>query len=103
MLFLFKKVPDCIEKLSQAGVKIWVLTGDKTETAINIGYLSSDFFLILSCSVISSNVISCDVVDRYACSLLREGMKKILITLDSPDIETLEKQGDKDAVAKVYT
>lgn len=44
MLFLFKKVPDCIEKLSQAGVKIWVLTGDKTETAINIGYLSSDFF-----------------------------------------------------------
>lgn len=57
--------------------------------------------MILSCSVISSNLIGCDVVDRYACSLLREGMKKILITLDSPDIETLEKQGDKDAVAKV--
>ncbi|EOA25787.1 hypothetical protein CARUB_v10019154mg [Capsella rubella] len=70
---LQKGVPDCIEKLSQAGVKIWVLTGDKTETAINIG---------------------------YACSLLREGMKKILITLDSSDIEALEKQGDKDAVAK---
>lgn len=30
-------------------------------------------------------------------------MEKILITLDSPDIETLEKQGDKDAVAKVCT
>lgn len=28
-------------------------------------------------------------------------MKKILITLDSPDIKALEKQGDKDAVAKV--
>ncbi|KAG7559026.1 P-type ATPase subfamily IV [Arabidopsis thaliana x Arabidopsis arenosa] len=70
---LQKGVPDCIEKLSQAGVKIWVLTGDKTETAINIG---------------------------YACSLLREGMKKILITLDSSDIEALEKQGDKEAVAK---
>ncbi|XP_010502792.1 PREDICTED: probable phospholipid-transporting ATPase 8 [Camelina sativa] len=70
---LQKGVPDCIAKLSQAGVKIWVLTGDKTETAINIG---------------------------YACSLLREGMKKILITLDSSDIETLEKQGDKEAVAK---
>lgn len=41
LVFLFKKVPDCIDKLSQAGVKIWVLTGDKTETAINIGYLES--------------------------------------------------------------
>lgn len=40
-------------------------------------------------------------IDRYACSLLREGMKKILITLDSSDIEALEKQGDKEAIAKV--
>ncbi|KAL1187729.1 putative phospholipid-transporting ATPase 8 [Cardamine amara subsp. amara] len=70
---LQKGVSDCIEKLSQAGVKIWVLTGDKTETAINIG---------------------------YACSLLREGMKMILITLDSSDIEALENQGDKEAIAK---
>ncbi|KAK2375943.1 putative phospholipid-transporting ATPase [Trifolium repens] len=31
-------VPDCIDKLAQAGIKIWVLTGDKMETAINIGY-----------------------------------------------------------------
>jgi magnesium-transporting ATPase (P-type) len=29
-------VPDCIEKLLQAGIKVWVLTGDKEETAINI-------------------------------------------------------------------
>ncbi|KAE8663598.1 Tir-nbs-lrr resistance protein, putative isoform 1 [Hibiscus syriacus] len=28
-------VPDCIETLSRAGIKIWVLTGDKMETAIN--------------------------------------------------------------------
>jgi len=31
-------VPTCIETLSRAGIKIWVLTGDKMETAINIGY-----------------------------------------------------------------
>lgn len=30
-------VPDTLRKLEQAGVKIWVLTGDKQETAINIG------------------------------------------------------------------
>ena len=38
---------------------------------------------------------------RYACSLLREDMKQIVITLDSPYIDALEKQGDKEAIAKV--
>lgn len=33
-----KQVPECIDKLAQAGIKLWVLTGDKMETAINIGY-----------------------------------------------------------------
>ena len=31
-------VPICIETLARAGIKIWVLTGDKMETAINIAY-----------------------------------------------------------------
>ncbi|MBA0863355.1 hypothetical protein Goshw_019884 [Gossypium schwendimanii] len=66
-------VPDCIDKLAQAGIKLWVLTGDKMETAINIG---------------------------YACSLLRQGMKQIIIHLDTPEIQSLEKTGDKDAVIK---
>ncbi|XP_078431010.1 ATPase E1-E2 type family protein / haloacid dehalogenase-like hydrolase family protein [Wolffia australiana] len=66
-------VPECIDKLAQAGIKIWVLTGDKMETAINIG---------------------------FACSLLREGMKQIVITLDSDEIKTLEKEGDKSAISK---
>ena len=30
-------VSECIETLLQAGLKIWILTGDKEETAINIG------------------------------------------------------------------
>ncbi|KAG1346362.1 putative phospholipid-transporting ATPase 4 [Cocos nucifera] len=50
---LQKGVPQCIDKLAQAGLKIWVLTGDKMETAINIG---------------------------FACSLLRQGMKQICIS-----------------------
>lgn len=33
-----EQVPECIDRLAQAGIKIWVLTGDKMETAINIGY-----------------------------------------------------------------
>lgn len=66
-------VSECIDKLAQAGIKIWVLTGDKMETAINIG---------------------------YACSLLRQGMKQIMITLDTPEIIGLEKAGEKAAIAK---
>merc|ERR1719502_1792667 len=31
-------VPDAVSKLAKAGIKIWVLTGDKEETAINIGF-----------------------------------------------------------------
>jgi len=40
---LQRGVPECIDKLAQAGIKIWVLTGDKMETAINIGYDSALF------------------------------------------------------------
>ncbi|KAI8981435.1 hypothetical protein BDB01DRAFT_794086 [Pilobolus umbonatus] len=31
-------VPETIAELATSGIKLWVLTGDKTETAINIGY-----------------------------------------------------------------
>lgn len=40
-------VPDTIHTLQQAGIKIWVLTGDRQETAINIG---------LSCRLISESM-----------------------------------------------
>ncbi|KAK9735052.1 hypothetical protein RND81_04G180700 [Saponaria officinalis] len=33
-------VPEAIESLRKAGIKVWVLTGDKQETAISIGYSS---------------------------------------------------------------
>ncbi|XP_029356232.1 phospholipid-transporting ATPase IC isoform X2 [Echeneis naucrates] len=31
-------VPETIAVLQQAGIKVWILTGDKKETAVNIGY-----------------------------------------------------------------
>ncbi|KAE8125008.1 hypothetical protein FH972_019846 [Carpinus fangiana] len=68
-------VPECIDKLAQAGIKIWVLTGDKMETAINIG---------------------------FACSLLRQGMKQIVISSEVPEIKALEKAGDESAVTAAF-
>ena len=40
-------VPDTIHTLQEAGIKIWVLTGDRQETAINIG---------MSCKLISEDM-----------------------------------------------
>lgn len=40
-------VPDTIHTLQQAGIKVWVLTGDRQETAINIG---------MSCKLISEDM-----------------------------------------------
>ncbi|XP_006342965.1 probable phospholipid-transporting ATPase 4 [Solanum tuberosum] len=74
---LQKGVPQCIDKLAQAGLKIWVLTGDKMETAINIG---------------------------YACSLLRQGMKQICITtVDADSVAQDSKQATKENILKQIT
>lgn len=32
------QVADTIQFMKRAGIKVWVLTGDKIETAINIGF-----------------------------------------------------------------
>ncbi|KAK6645447.1 hypothetical protein RUM43_001724 [Polyplax serrata] len=42
------QVPETIEALIKADIRVWVLTGDKQETAINIGY---------SCKLITSGMI----------------------------------------------
>ena len=39
-------VPETIANLILGGVKVWVLTGDKQETAINIGYSCQVFVVI---------------------------------------------------------
>lgn len=31
-------VAECIDSLRQGGIRVWVLTGDKIETAVNIAY-----------------------------------------------------------------
>lgn len=53
---LQKGVPETIERLRRANVKMWMLTGDKRETAINIGH---------SCRLIK-DYSSVDVLDAEA-------------------------------------
>ncbi|KAI4339311.1 hypothetical protein MLD38_024268 [Melastoma candidum] len=48
-------VPEAIESLRMAGIKVWVLTGDKQETAISIGYSSKLLSSNMTQIIISNN------------------------------------------------
>ena len=48
------EVGETIEILKEAGIKIWVLTGDKVETAINVGYSCNLLNLYLTHLLIDS-------------------------------------------------
>ena len=48
-------VPEAIESLRTAGIKVWVLTGDKQETAISIGYSSKLLTRKMKRIIINSN------------------------------------------------
>jgi len=54
-------VGDTIEALKNAGIKVWVLTGDKVETAVNIGYscrlLNNDIMQLLIDAKTSKDVL----------------------------------------------
>lgn len=52
---LQKGVPEAIEALRTAGIKVWVLTGDKQETAISIGYSSKLLTNKMTQIIINSN------------------------------------------------
>ncbi|URE37000.1 ATPase, class [Musa troglodytarum] len=67
-------VPVCIETLARAGIKIWVLTGDKMETAINIA---------------------------YACNLINNDMKQFIISSETDAIQEAEEKGDPVEIARV--
>ena len=61
-------VPDAIQLLAQAGIKLWVLTGDKVETAINIG---------------------------FSCNLLDNDMDLIVFSIEDEDTKKAEEELDK--------
>lgn len=52
---LQEEVPETIEALQRAGIRIWILTGDKQETAVNIACACrllrpSDHLLTANCT-----------------------------------------------------
>uniref|UniRef100_A0A3Q1AZZ1 Phospholipid-transporting ATPase n=1 Tax=Amphiprion ocellaris TaxID=80972 RepID=A0A3Q1AZZ1_AMPOC len=71
---LQENVPDTIMALREAGIQVWVLTGDKPETAVNIGYacrLLEEEDLVINMTVVfqitCTSILDCTLeeVRRY--------------------------------------
>ncbi|XP_021322580.1 phospholipid-transporting ATPase ID isoform X2 [Danio rerio] len=60
-------VPETIAILSLANIKIWVLTGDKQETAVNIGY---------SCKMLTDDMTEVFIVNGHTVQSVREELRK---------------------------
>ncbi|PHH56118.1 putative phospholipid-transporting ATPase [Ceratocystis fimbriata CBS 114723] len=69
-------VPETIHTLQEAGIKVWVLTGDRQETAINIG---------MSCKLLSEDMMLL-IVNEESAEATRDNLEKKL--------EAIRTQGD---------
>ncbi|KIO29101.1 hypothetical protein M407DRAFT_228764 [Tulasnella calospora MUT 4182] len=79
-------VPDAIHTLQMAGIKVWVLTGDRQETAINIG---------LSCRLISESM-NLVIVNEETAQTTKDFISKRLVA-----IKNQRKTGEQEDLALI--
>ncbi|XP_055352737.1 phospholipid-transporting ATPase ID-like [Paramacrobiotus metropolitanus] len=84
-------VPDAIQSLAQADIKIWVLTGDKLETAINIGY---------SCRLLTEALEDVFIIDADDVTGVREQLNRALKRLHEAVVQDAVVDGDFDPNVK---
>ncbi|KAK7283961.1 hypothetical protein RIF29_13711 [Crotalaria pallida] len=84
-------VPESIESLRTAGIKVWVLTGDKQETAISIGYSSKLLTSNMNQVVINSN-------SRESCKRRLQDSLVMSKKLMTSSAGTNNSEGNSDAV-----
>uniref|UniRef100_A0A8C7Y7X3 Phospholipid-transporting ATPase n=1 Tax=Oryzias sinensis TaxID=183150 RepID=A0A8C7Y7X3_9TELE len=61
-------VPETIALLSLANIKIWVLTGDKQETAVNIGY---------SCKMLTDDMTEVFIISGHTVQSVRHELRSV--------------------------
>ncbi|KAI9573070.1 hypothetical protein HD554DRAFT_2058642 [Boletus coccyginus] len=67
-------VPEAIETLHRAGIKLWILTGDKLQTAIEIG---------------------------FSCNLLKQDMEIMILSADTPEGTRAQIEAGLNKIASV--
>lgn len=75
-------VPETIHTLQQANIKVWVLTGDRQETAINIG---------MSCKLLSEDMMLL-IVNEETASATRDNIQKKLDAIRTQGDGTIETE-----------
>ncbi|KAK4081955.1 hypothetical protein Purlil1_11456 [Purpureocillium lilacinum] len=88
---LQKGVPETIDRLRRANIKIWMLTGDKRETAINIAHSAricrpgSDLFIL----DVTKSPLECQLV--ALAEDLQAGSTHIVVVIDGQTLGAVEK------------
>lgn len=83
-------VPDAIEMLHRAGIKLWILTGDKLQTAIEIGEFVS-----------LSPVLQLILEIGFSCNLLKNDMEIMILAADNPEDARLKIEGGLNKIASI--
>ncbi|RRT82506.1 hypothetical protein B296_00002015 [Ensete ventricosum] len=84
-------VPEAIESLREAGIRVWVLTGDKQETAISIGY---------SCKLISDNM-SQIIINSHSKESCKQSLEDAITMCENLTISRTQTDGGSKASAIV--
>uniref|UniRef100_A0A8C9VCZ1 Phospholipid-transporting ATPase n=1 Tax=Scleropages formosus TaxID=113540 RepID=A0A8C9VCZ1_SCLFO len=74
-------VPETIALLSLANIKIWVLTGDKQETAVNIGY---------SCKMLTDDMTEVFIINGHTVQSVREELRQKSMPAAHPSSNLLD-------------
>ncbi|OZJ06578.1 hypothetical protein BZG36_00602 [Bifiguratus adelaidae] len=96
-------VPETIYTLQEAGIKVWVLTGDRQETAINIGYsckLLQEEMSLIVCNEESLEATKAFLENKYhevkAILDRREALEPLALVIDGKALTfALEKEIEK--------
>ncbi|CAG8614089.1 35811_t:CDS:2, partial [Racocetra persica] len=83
---LQRGVPETIKKLRLAGIKVWMLTGDKRETAINIGH---------SCSIVKDHSMIINIEKNTdlitIANILKDKTAHMVIVIDGDALMKIEQ------------
>lgn len=88
---LQKGVPEAIDKLRRANIKMWMLTGDKRETAINVGHscrLVKDYSTLTILDDENGDVE--ETINRLTQDITRSKVAHSVVVVDGQTLSTIE-------------
>lgn len=75
------KVADTIQFMKSVGIKVWVLTGDKIETAINIGISAG----------LLDNMMQQHIIDENDVDEIETKLKEVKKEINEPEFKNIKK------------